>query len=125
MCVTSAAALPCRAVCSIRPPLEVGDVCNCVRQRFYGATGDESRPCASRCRANASMLLWRDVRMRLRCYGATGHCVHALGVQRLIAFTPLACNVWVRSRPWRATSECVHALGVQRLGAFTPLACNI
>jgi len=63
--------------------------------------------------------------MRLRGYGATGHCVHALGVQRLIAFTPLACNVWVRSRPWRVTSECVHALGVQRLNAFTPLACDV
>ena len=34
-----------------------------------------------------------DVQMRLRCYGSTGHCVHALGVQRLISFTPLACNV--------------------------------
>jgi len=29
------------------PPLEVCDICDCVRQRFYGATGDESRPCAS------------------------------------------------------------------------------
>jgi len=27
MCVASAAALPCRALCSIRPLLEVGDVC--------------------------------------------------------------------------------------------------
>jgi len=48
MCVTSAAALPCRAVCSLRPPLEVDGKCDCLRQRFYGATGDESRPCASR-----------------------------------------------------------------------------
>jgi len=114
MCVTSAAALPCRAVCSICPPLEVGDVCDCVRQRFYGATGDESRPCASRRRVNAYTLLWRDVRMRLRCYGAMGHCVHALGVQRLIAF-----------HPWRATSGYNQTLGVQLLNAFTPLACNV
>ena len=55
-----------------------------------------------------------DVRMRLRCCGATCGCVYAAMARRATAFTPLACNVWVRSRPWRATSECVHALGVQR-----------
>ena len=78
MCVTSAAALPCRAVCSIRPPLEVGD----VRQRFDGATGD-----------GHGLVRQGGVRMRLRCCGATCVCIHTLGVQRLNAFTPLACNV--------------------------------